>query len=330
MVSRRLLGKIALALASAVLGLVLVGELGIRLWNPPPVRMFEGAFRGAPGERMVKIDRRYEVHPEFGIYQVDDRLGYRPVPGGQGYGPHGCFWNEYGPETAPGKRRLLFIGDSVTERHKLIDALRERLGEDFEYWNAGVPGFATEQEYLYYRDYLEGVHPDHVVLTFHLNDYETTPIVFEVGDSLVAVHSQVGGYTPSPWLLRNSYFYRYLWATASRLTSAGRSRDMEATVARDLGALRDLVHERGADFTVVVLPWLLPYSTWQEPRPRHHELTLATLAELGVRHYSFLDTLGRALAEGVEIHESGVDPQHPSLEFARLMVADMLDQGFRP
>jgi len=328
---RRLLGKLVLALTSTVVALVVVGEVGVRLWNPPGVHMFEERFKGGPGERVVKIDRRYEVHPEFGIFQVDDELGYRPVPGGEGYGPHGCKWNEYAPEKPAGKRRLLFVGDSVTDRHKLIDALRERLGEaDYEYWNAGIPGYATEQEFLYYRDYLGSIQADHVILTFHLNDYETTPIVFEVGDELVAVHSKLGNSYPSPWLLRNSYLYRFGWVQLSRLTAATRKQSLEDEVHRYLTALRDLVHERGADFTVLVLPWLQDHEKWPEPKPRLHELTLATLTELGVRHYAFLDVLARALADGIQIHEMGTDPQHPSPEFSARMIDAALAEGFRP
>lgn len=326
---RRPLARILLALASGVLAL-LAGELALRLWNPPRVRMFEGAFRGGPGERMVKIDRRFEVHPEAGIYALDEQLGFRPIAGGQGYGPHGAHWNEYALAKPPGKRRLLFLGDSVTERHKLIDALAERLGDGFEYWNAGVPAWATEQELLYYRDHLGDIQADHVILTFHLNDYEVTPIVFELGDSLVAVHSKVGHTSPSPWWLRNCFLYRYGWSVASNLTSRSRSAEIEAEVARDLAALRDLVRARGAEFTVLVLPWIQEYSKWPEPKPRHHELTLRTLDELGIRHYAFLDTLARAVSAGVAISETGTDPQHPSLEFARLMAADLLAKGFSP
>jgi hypothetical protein len=318
-----------LALASGVVA-VLAGELALRLWNPPRVRMFDGAFRGGPGQRMVKIDRHYEVHPEFGIYELDEQLGFRPIAGGQGYGPHGAHWNEYALEKAPGKRRLLFLGDSVTERHKVIDALAARLGDGFEYWNAGVPAWATEQEFLYYRDHLGSLQADHVILTFHLNDYEITPIVFELGDSLVAVHSKVGKTSPSPWWLRNSYLYRFGWSVASNLTSASRAGQIEADVRHHLAALRDLVKERGAEFTVLVLPWIQEYSRWPDPKPRHHELTLRTLDELGIRHYSFLDTLARAVADGVKISEVGTDPQHPSLELAQRMADDLLAQGFRP
>jgi len=327
---RRLFAKLALALASALVGLVCFGEVGLRIWKPPVVRMFDTRFKGAPGNRVVKIDKSYEVHPEFGIFQLDDELGFRPVLGGEGYGPHGCKWNEYVLEKPPGKRRLLFIGDSVTERHKVIDALHELWGEDYEYWNAGVPAYATEQEYLYYRDYLGSIDADHVILTFHLNDYETTPIVFEVDSELVAVHSRLGHSSPSPWLLRNSFLYRWGWAMATRLFSQAREADLEAGVRTNLELLRDLVHARGADFTVLVLPWLLEPARWDESQRRHHEMTLDTLAALGVRHYSFMAELETALADGIEIHETKADPQHPSLEFARRMAQALEREGFRP
>ena len=327
---RRWWAKFALGTTSAVLALVLAGEGGLRVLKPAGVRLFDPSFSGEPGERMVKIDRRLEVHPDAGIFELDPVLGYRPVLGGKGYGPHGCKWNEYALEKPADKRRLLFLGDSVTDRHKIVDALHAALGESFEYWNAGVPAFATEQELLYYRDVLGGVHADHVLLTFHLNDYETTPILFEVDGELVSVHSKIGGTYPNAWLLRNSYLYRYAWTWRVSRTSVERARALEEEVERGLRGLRDLVAERGARFTVLVLPWLDVPARWPAMKTHHHERTLATLAALGIEHYAFLGTLERALAAGVGINESGTDPQHPSEAFARMMVEDLLAAGFEP
>jgi hypothetical protein len=327
---RRWVSRLALAVMGGMAGLVLFGELGLRVWRPPAVRLFDSPFRGAPGERVVKIDRRYEVHPDFGIYQVDRALGYRPVPGGREYGPHGAKWNDHALEKPPGRRRLLFLGDSVTDRHKLIDALREVWGEGYEYWNAGVTGYATEQEFRYYRDHLGSIAADHVLLTFHLNDYETTPIVFESGGEVVKVHAKIGDSYPDPWLMRHSFLYRFGWASATRWTRATRPAAIEAEVERNLAALRDLARERGADLTVLILPWLQDPPRWPEAMTRHHELTLRILERLGIRHYAFLETLERALSEGLPIHEAGSDPQHPSPEFARRIAADLLERGFRP
>ncbi|NOT29141.1 MAG: SGNH/GDSL hydrolase family protein [Planctomycetes bacterium] len=322
--------RLGLALASAALAFVLLGEAALRTWRPASVRLFEARVRGSPGERVIMIDETYEVHPKHGVFQVDPRIGYRPVLGGAKYAPHGAQWNDYALRKPPGKRRLLFIGDSVTDRAKLITALSEQLGDAYEYWNAGVVGYTTTQELAYYRDYLADIPADHVILTFHLNDYEITPVVFELDGQYVSVHSRIGNTYPNPWLLKNSYLYRFGWSWMVSRTGRERAESMESEVQDGLRALRDLVRARGADFSVLVLPWLAPRAEWHEPEPRHHELTLRTLTQLGIRHFAFLETLDRAYAAGLPIHEQGVDPQHPSLEFAREMVKDSLLQGFRP
>lgn len=327
--ARRRILRAVLVLASSA-AVLLLAELGLRLWNPPAVQLFEQRVQGNPGERIVKIDETYEVHPKHGIIELDDVLGYRPVLGGKSYAPHGAKWNEYALERPPGTKRLLFLGDSVVDRQRVMNALAARMGPGIECWNAGVFGYSTEQELIYYRDYLGSIEADHVVLVFHLNDYEVTPVVFPVGDELVAVHSRIGRSSPNAWLMRSSYLYRFGWAWASRRTAAARSEAIEADVERLLGELRDLVHARGADFTVLILPWLVPAKEWPAPKPRHHELTREILTRLGIRHYDFRATLERAVAEGVDINESPGDPQHPSDAFAERMADELLAAGFRP
>jgi hypothetical protein len=326
--------KLGLAALSATLAAVVLGELALRVLRPPGVRLFESRVQGSPGERTIKIDETVEVHPKHGIFQVDEALGYRPVPGGEKYAPHGAHWNEYALEKPADKRRLLFIGDSVTDRGKLITALSEEIGEElgdgFEYWNAGVVGYSTQQELGYYRDHLASIAADHVILTFHLNDYETTPVVFELDGEYVSVHSRIGRRHPNAWLLEHSFLYRFGWSWLASRQGRALEDGIEADVAEGLRALRDLVRARGAEFTVLVLPWIEERSRWPAPKPRHHELTVRTLQELGIRHYTFLETLDRAAAAGLPIHEQKKDPQHPSLEFARAISHDLLAQGFRP
>lgn len=322
--------KLGLAVSSVVLAFVVCGEAALRLWQPQAVRLFEGRVQGNPGGRMIKVDETYRVHPKHGVFQVDPALGFRPVPGGEQYAAHGAHWNDYALAKPADKRRLLFIGDSVTDRGKLVTALSERLGDGYEYWNAGVVGYTTSQELAYYRDHLAGIQADHVILTFHLNDYEVTPVVFELDGEYVSVHSRIGNTYPSPWLLEHSYLYRFGWGWMASRTGKALDDSIEHEVADGLRQLRDLVHARGADFTVLVLPWLLEPAKWVKPKPHHHELTLRILTELGIRHYAFMDTLERACARGMDIHETGVDPQHPSLEFARAMTEDLLAQGFHP
>jgi hypothetical protein len=81
---------------------------------------------------------------------------------------------------------------------------------------------------------------------------------------------------------------------------------------------------------VLVLPWFLPEPEWSELLRRHHAQTLALLERLGIRHYAFLETLARAVAEGVELQETPGDVQHPSAAFAQLIAEDLLARGFEP
>jgi hypothetical protein len=243
---------------------------------------------------------------------------------------HGAKRNEYALEKPPGKRRLLFVGDSVTDRGRIIEALREQLGEGLEYWNAGIVGYASQQELGYYRDYLGGIAADHVILTFHLNDFETTPITFMDGENMVAVYGRLGSERPSAWLLQNSYVYRFYWTKRMGRTEVSRTISIEHEVEAALRGFQELTRERGAELTVLVLPWLLPRDQWNAPKVKNHEEVLAMLERLGIRHYTFLDTLDAALAEGLQVQEPPGDPQHPSLEFGRRMARDLLARGFVP
>jgi len=286
--------------------------------------------RGTPGERILVLDETYEQHPNGGIFEVDAALGYRPLKGGKTYAEHGAKRNDYPLEKRPGKRRLLFLGDSVTDRAKVIDGLHELLGEDYEYWNAGVVGYASQQELGYYRDDLEGIHADHVVLTFHLNDFETTPVTFMHGDELVAVYGRMGTRRANPWLLEHCYLYRFLFMQGLGRTERPRTEAIEHEVEGALTGIQTLARERGTELTVLVLPWLIARDRWSPAQVHNHQFVLDLLERLGIRHYSFLETLDQALADGVDINETPGDVQHPSVEFGKRMAKDLLAQGWMP
>lgn len=125
-------------------------------------------------------------HPSYGYLRADEALGWSYQPGATGVydGPHPfpvTFRSEYrinslglrGPEpepVAPGGLRVLVLGDSVTsglevaenETYSAVAAtlLSGRLGVPVQMINAGVRGYATDQEWLFYRERLKGLHPD--------------------------------------------------------------------------------------------------------------------------------------------------------------------------
>ena len=160
--------KLLLLLTTVSLS-VLAVEVVFRVTRP------QRAFRAASELENFRLNpedltRHFEIDPGF---------GFRPILGGELYSEYGTRANEYVIEQPTDKTRLLFLGDSVTARGHIVEAIRDLYGDErYEYWNAGVESFNTVQEVNYYRRYNAAVMPDHVILTFHLNDFGTTPIAF--------------------------------------------------------------------------------------------------------------------------------------------------------
>src|SRR5262249_23296537 len=105
---------------------------------------------------------RYGGPGGLSTFVIDPTFGFRPVLGEGPYTRFGTLANDYAAAKPPGVQRLLFIGDSVTHRGLIVDALRAEYGaQQYEYWNAGVEAFNTVQEVEYYRRFNRPIHPDH-------------------------------------------------------------------------------------------------------------------------------------------------------------------------
>jgi len=313
---RRLAARLLLAVFSV--GVVLAAAEMLLRWRSPDSEAF-GAAEELPWIR--------EGAARGQLFTVDPRFGFRPRLGNEVYDEYGVQRNEYALEKPAGKERVLFLGDSVTARRALVDAIAEVYGEDqFEYWNAGVESFNTVQEVAYYFDYNAAVDPDHVVLTFHLNDYETTPIAFEdeAGRVVVFAPNQPTRRI-SPWLFEHSRLYR-LWL--GRLASPdGDFPAVAAEVHESLRALRDALREEGVRLTVLVLPLMQRPGKWR-PQERLARLrVLQFLDREGIRHYDLLPPLEQALEEGVPFQERRGDVWHPSREVSRVFAGYLSERG---
>ncbi|MCI0650585.1 MAG: SGNH/GDSL hydrolase family protein [Planctomycetes bacterium] len=84
----------------------------------------------------------------------------------------------------PGKRRVLFLGDSYTFGHEIGDDetyphyLATRHLGGWEVLNMGVPGFGTDQQILRYESAGRGYGADVVVLGFFVRDYSRNLLRF--------------------------------------------------------------------------------------------------------------------------------------------------------
>lgn len=196
-----------------------------------------------------------------------------------------------GPKPAPGRRRVVLLGDSVAFGLKVDD--RETYaaavsGSDsgFEVVNLAVQGYGPGQSLLRLERLGLSLHPDVVVLgfclandfadamlrTFLFNDSHPKPFFTLEQDELVLhdAHLRLGLRTRTAlWLRDHSRVYRQLAADSTqREVRRGRrgewlrrrrlaTQDREATLAlvtRLVVTMRDLAASRGATFLVLLHP----------------------------------------------------------------------------
>jgi hypothetical protein len=292
-------------LCFGVLGL----ELGLRLLYP------NSAVGGA-----TKFE--FEVGA-YKNYQADSETGFMPKLGNGFYDEVGCLPNCYALHEAHAPR-LLFVGDSVTRRGKIIEALEKAYGsKNFEYWNAGVESFNVAQELVFFRRHNAAVNPKHVILTLHNNDYLETPLVFARGGKLEIFATHRTRESINPWLFENSHSYR--WISGWILSSSQRSQQRERMRA-DLAAFAEEASQRGAAFSVLVLPVLKDEKAWKSVELSNHLTSLELLKELKIRHFDLRLPLQKALAKGVAVEQEPGDSWHPSPEVSDYFASYLKEQ----
>ncbi|MBI1381285.1 MAG: hypothetical protein GC161_09360 [Planctomycetaceae bacterium] len=250
-------------------------------------------------------------------------FGFRPVLGGPDYGPDGALYNSYPREKGPDTERILFIGDSVTARGRIVRALQQRAdAATREWWNGGVESFDLEQAVRYFEHHTLALDPDHVVLTFHVNDYQSTPVEF------TDPFGQRVYYSEPPWrATRWTYGYDHIlvWRyTMDALFERADERSRAKANERALAHLADLCRERGIELDVLVLPALQPEADTSPTLRRWHQLALAACRSANVRHHDLLEPLQAALSRGIDIQESPGDWAHPSQAAADAIAEHLL------
>lgn len=260
------------------------------------------------------------------VWTMDPAFGFRPILGTSSYNQFGTRPNEYSSEKRPGIERLLFIGDSVTHRGRIIAALREVYGDEhYEYWNAGVESFDVMQEVMFYKLANARLRPDHVILTFHNNDLEVTPIIVGGADGK-ATYSPARSLTGrNPWLLEHVHLYR-LWVNAVFRASGGRDAVVRGTTT-SLRELADMLERDRIEFTVLVLPLFKPFGRWSASARQKRTEALTMLREQRIRYIDLLPVMQRALRKGIECQESPGDPWHPSDAISRAFAESLKEKG---
>ncbi len=310
-----------IVLVLSFLAALLAGELIIRIAFAGGEMPVSGAIKNTRGIGQMANARD--------IFVPDDELGFRPLHNGKVHTGLGCRPNSYPADRNSFPReRLVFIGDSVTMRGKIIEALRAQYGNDkHEYWNCGVDAYGTAQELNYYLRFNRKVRPDHVILTFHNNDFTTTPIAyFDENDRLVRYFlRRPTPFQVSSWLFKNSLLYRK--TIDLLLTRQGAIRaDIINEVEHSLIDLKSAIVADGAQFTILLLPILEPTGAWTSHEVMNHQRARVIFYRLGLRFIDLLPALEQALNAGIEPGQVSGDSWHPSDEVSAVFAQYLVEQ----
>lgn len=310
-----------LLLLLLLVGLIGVAELALRMVGPY-------ATFGAGEELPWMRQNTQDLSAQF---VIDPEFGFRPRMGPDAaYNEWGTKQNPYTLQKPEGVTRLLFMGDSVTARAKPLAALAELYGTaNYEYWNAGVESFSTVQEVNAYMRFNAPIAPDHVLLWFHVNDFQTTPVAFLDDAGKLVVYAPGRALDEiDPWLFEHSYLYR-VWLGLTLEEGAA-----QASIEREIQAsLRELKQRLAADdipLSVVVLPLLQPLEDWTDAERRARTRILELLAEEGMTHFDLLPVVEQALAEGLEVQDAPGDFWHPNMELSRRFALHLAERDLLP
>ncbi|MEM7310724.1 MAG: hypothetical protein AAF682_28885 [Planctomycetota bacterium] len=259
-------------------------------------------------------------------FTIDPDFGFRPLFGGRDYDERGFLHNAYPLQKTPGVERVLFLGDSVTRRGRIVAAIRERYGEaNREYWNAGVESFSLVQSVRYFLRYAQACDPDHVVFTFHYNDFQTTPVTFLDEDDEVVLYAPTRPRQDvNAWLYKRSSLYRRVLKT---LDSRAGNEAIVAEMSAALGELRAWTDASGARLSVLLFPYLAPREQGLAVHDTWREQTLALCREHGLRTFDLLPTVAETLAAGVAVEERPGDTEHPSDALAEAFAVFLEREG---
>jgi hypothetical protein len=304
---------------------LVAAELLVRAAHPPQMVL-------AAAEKDHAASELFD--PAQGEYLPDPETGYAPRLDSRDYGPWGELRNGYPREKGPGVRRVMFVGDSVTKRGRIVDALRELHAADagLEFWNCGVEGWATAQELVWARRHAPSIRPDEIVLTFHVNDFMTTPVVFQQDGRIWCVHPKRPLAELDPFLLRYSHLYRFALGLAFdggsfEATDRAGLDAMAGEVAESLAGFAELARGLGARFSVLVFPAVLPEEHWPPVATERYERALEIAAEQDLRRFELRPALREAAAAGLPLGESPTDFHHPSQALAELMARELYAAG---
>ena len=241
-------------------------EIGYRIYHDG----FSGAFNSVPYSNLGTSN--------WVIYDKD--LGYRLNPDREKINNLSIKGEEIAIPKPNGLYRIIFLGDSIPWSNPgFVDYTRESLrGKgSFEVINAGVPGYTSYQEVLFFKRYLSQTDPDLVIWTYCLNDNHQFLHRFDENARMLLTEEakeslQINSYWDK--LVSRSYIlslirftiishnkrsnldnveYKFIWEKLPDFNIAWKDYSWLG-YEENLVELKNLLHKRGGKLVIVIFP----------------------------------------------------------------------------
>jgi hypothetical protein len=305
--SRRNLGeyaaRISLVLISSAVA-ILLSELAVRVFYPISIVHVE--------ERDGKAG---EAATGDGLMVADDVLGIRPALGTALYDDKAILFRGSVLSKSPDARKILFIGDSVTEYGLINDGLAALIGsERTSYLNGGVASYNIEQEVELFFRYQKDTKPDVIVHQIHINDLGLFAGVVRVRAGEVKIFSpRLKPIDINAALYRYSHLYRlYLASVRARHTD----HELKQAAFESLRRMRDYAREHGIAYHVYIFPILLPLAKWSDADLDARRFLMDASHQLGLEMIDLWPVAEHLIAEGIDPQSRPGDTWHPNQRIA--------------
>jgi WD40-like Beta Propeller Repeat len=300
-----------LLVAGALLIGILLIEIALRWFYPVSIVNVETGGRAAAATELVT---------------PDETLGIRPVLGTALYDNDGILFHRSVISKAESPRKILFIGDSVTGRGRIVEALAKRLAApNLSLLNGGVDGYNIQQEVEFFFRYQAHLKPNVIVHQMHVNDLQPTTLVVRGRDGSIKSYSprnkpeHINGF-----LYRYSQIYRfYVLQFRSRFSQE----EIRSEAYGALRKIRDYARENGIAYHVFLFPGLAPYHEWSALEREARDYFMRVSGQLDLNVVDLWPVAERLIAAGVDIQERPRDTWHPNQRFGEAAAEYILERA---
>ncbi|MBZ0217186.1 MAG: hypothetical protein K8F25_11570 [Fimbriimonadaceae bacterium] len=309
--SRRLLTNSLLVLTAIVIGLFFV-EVMLRWLRPISIATIESGLQAGrePGVEYLVPDESLGLRPNLGTSVFDENgIG---IPNSI----HSSAENSY---------KILFLGDSVTQRAEIVRALAARLSsENTSYLNGGVSGYNIREEVEFFLRFQHAVNPDAIFHTIHVNDLRSTKLLNRNINGVLTIHSRnANPQNVNPWLYQHSQLYRFL---IMRFLLKSDQADLRTEAVEALRQLQKYMRLKNIAYYPVLFPILQPREDWSSLDTLSHKYLMEMSDELGLGIVDLQEVAERLFEKGVNPQQSPGDTWHPNRLFADEATKYILDR----